>query len=57
MDQLFKEAGTPICIEATSTVQVRKIVGDFFAAHPELQQLDSGAVIGYALLQAYSCPK
>ena len=57
MDQLLKEAGTPVCIEETSTIQVRKIVGDFFAAHPELRQLESGPVIGYALLQAYGCPK
>ena len=57
MDQLLKEAGTPVCIDRSSTIQVRKIVGDFFAAHPEFRQLDSGTVVGYALLQAYRCPK
>jgi hypothetical protein len=57
MDQLLNEAGTPICIDQSSTIRVRKIVGDFFAAHPEFRQVDSGSVVGYALLQAYRCPK
>jgi len=57
MDQVMREAGTPVCMDQTSTIRVRKIVSEFFAAHPESLQIDSGSVVGYALLRAYPCSK
>jgi hypothetical protein len=58
MDQIAREKGTPICIpDGVTTIQVREAVKNYLAKHPVVLGIDSGSLVGVALMEAYPCPK